>query len=178
MSYLILFTVCLLIFGIAALWISVRLRVASGLPEGEVVSTDMGNWRALDKPLVSHRFGLVGKPDYLVRVREGRREVTIPVEVKSRTRPKQPFDSHILQLATYCLLIEDHDKQVPPYGYLRYADATVKIPFTESLRQQVLHTAKAIRQARRAPEVSRSHEDAGRCMGCGYQHKCGEGLEF
>ena len=174
MLYLALVACFVLILGLAVLWWGRRAHDGTGMPVGEVISTDMGGWRAQDQPLISRRYGLVGKPDYLVDVREKRHSVTIPVEVKSRRKPAIAYDSHVLQLATYCLLVEDVYKRPPPYGYLRYADATLKVPFTNDLRRQVLAAADAIRGARQASNVSRPHEDGGRCMGSGYRHGCGE----
>lgn len=163
----------LALLGGLLLWLGRRQRVASGLPPGEVVYSDTGQWEQPARPLRSRRYGLVGRPDYLVDVRQGRRTFTVPVEVKSRQRPPQPYASHILQLAAYCLLVEDNFDSRPPYGLLRYADATLRIPFTDDLRRQVLAAADDIRQARRAPDMARSHDEPGRCVACGYRSACG-----
>jgi CRISPR-associated exonuclease Cas4 len=138
-----------------------------------VVYQDTGDWQRVEKPLLSRRFGLVGRPDYLVQVKEGGKTITVPVEVKSRKRPRTLPEGHLLQLAAYCLLVEERFQTPPPYGLLRYADATVKIPFTPKLRSQVLQTVEAIRQAQGASEVARNHRDPERCRRCGYQLGCG-----
>jgi CRISPR-associated exonuclease Cas4 len=151
-----------------------RQRAQAGLPAGEVVYSDTGAWEAVEKPLISRRYGLIGKPDYLVRVTAEGAPVLVPVEVKSRTRPTQTPEGHILQLATYCLLVEDLHKLRPPYGLLHYANATLQIPYTAELRQAVLDTAAAIRTARTAADLHRDHNDSARCRACGYRHACGE----
>src|SRR5690606_12937834 len=120
------------------------------------------------------RYGLIGKPDYLVQVKDQGKPTLAPVEVKSRTRPAETPAGHILQLATYCLLVEEVHQVRPPYGLLHYADATLQIPYTEELRQAVLDTAAAIRAARSASDVHRDHADPARCRGCGYRYACGE----
>ena len=163
----------LILFGLFLLRQGRRLHVSTGLPAGEVIYSDMGAWEEVEKPLRSRRWGLIGRPDYLVRVKEGRRTMTVPVEVKSRTAPSMPYEGHVLQLAAYCLLVEDNHKARPPYGMLHYADKTLKIPFTDSLRRQVLDMADDLRSARRAADVHRQHEEAGRCRGCGYIRACG-----
>ncbi|MCB0047021.1 MAG: Dna2/Cas4 domain-containing protein [Caldilineaceae bacterium] len=150
------------------------LRKATGLPQGEVVYDDSGARREVEEPLLSRRYGLVGRPDYLVRS-----EATddwIPVEVKSARAPARPYDSHVLQLGAYCLLVEDRYGRRPDYGLLRYADASFRIPFTDALRYQVLDAADAIRRARTAPNVQRSHAEPARCRACGYRDGCGESL--
>jgi CRISPR-associated exonuclease Cas4 len=164
----------LVIGGVFLLWQGRRLRLGTGVPAGEVIYADTGAWSRTEAPLVSRRFGLVGKPDYLVQISEGKRTVTVPVEVKSRGRPDEPYDSHVLQLAAYCLLVEDVHQRRPPYGLLHYADATLRIPFTDELRRQVLDSADAIRRARAAADVHRQHADPQRCQNCGYRHACGE----
>jgi CRISPR-associated exonuclease Cas4 len=164
----------LLLAGFALGWWGVQRRVQSGLPAGEVVYSDSGGWETVEKPLISRRYGLIGKPDYLVRVKLEGAPMLVPVEVKSRRRPAETPASHVLQLATYCLLVEEVHRLRPPYGLLHYADATLKIPYTDALRQAVLEAAAAIRAARTAGDVHRDHDDPARCRGCGYRHGCGE----
>lgn len=172
-TLLALFILMLLSLALIALWLSQRLRSRSGLPAGEVVYSDMGGWQRVEAPLISRQHGLIGKPDYLVQVREQGRQRIVPVEVKSRRRPPAPLEGHLLQLAAYCLLVEEHFGSTPPYGLLRYADATLKIPFTTALRQQTLAAAAAIRGAQQAPDVARNHAEPARCHACGYQQACG-----
>jgi CRISPR-associated exonuclease Cas4 len=174
MIWLLIAALFILIVGVALWRFGFRTQQATGIPSGEVVYTDTGAWEQVPEPLLSRRYGLVGKPDYLVRVRVGQQTTLVPVEVKSRRRPSVTPDSHILQLATYCLLVEDVHKVRPTYGLLHYADATLQIPYTDELRRTVLEIADAIRAARKAPDVHRDHNDAGRCRGCGYAHGCGE----
>ena len=163
----------LALLGGLLLWQGGRQRKRSGLPAGSVVYSDTAEWQETEEPLRSRRYGLVGRPDYLVQMRDGGRRFVVPVEVKSRARPARPYDSHILQLAAYCLLVEDIFGAAPPYGLLRYADATLEIPFTDELRVRVLEAADEIRRARRAREVRRSHGEARRCAACGYRLACG-----
>lgn len=167
------FALLLALLGGLLLWLGRRQRESSGLPAGTVLYRDTGDWQETERPLRSRRYGLVGRPDYLVQTRDGGRRFVVPVEVKSRARPARPYDSHILQLAAYCLLVEDNFDAAPPYGLLRYADATLQIPFTDELRDRVLETAAAIRASRRAGEVRRSHAEPGRCAACGYRSACG-----
>ena len=178
-GYLLACAIFTLVIGALLLWLGQRFRNESGMPIGEVIYSDTSEWHELEKPLINRRYGLVGRPDYLVELQEksqtGKR-LTIPIEVKSRKRPSIPFDSHILQLATYCLLVEEVHKQRPPYGLLHYADATLQIPFTDQLRTQVINSADAIRRGRTAPDVERQHTDPRRCQGCGYRHACEDAL--
>jgi CRISPR-associated exonuclease Cas4 len=163
----------LLAAGIAALLVSRRTQRRTGLPVGTVIYSDTGAEQAVMEPLVSRRYGLVGKPDYLVEVAGAGKQLVVPLEVKSRKRPAQPNEGHVLQLGAYCLIVEDLYGRRPPHGYLRYADATLTIPFTDALRSQVLEAAQAIRSARTAADVKRSHDEPARCAHCGYLDSCG-----
>lgn len=162
-----------ILLGLFFWWQGRRLYARSGLPRGSVIYADTSEWERQQEPLISRKYGIVGKPDYLVVVIEKGSEHHIPVEVKSRSSPPEPYESHVMQLGAYCLIVEDVFKQRPPYGLLRYADQTFKIPFTTGLRTQVIEAANAIRGHRLAASVQRQHRDPGRCQGCGYRQGCG-----
>ena len=163
-----------LLAGGLLLWWMRRAQVRTGLPAGQVVYSDTGVERSVPQPLVSHRLGLIGKPDYLIEVIGDGQRFLAPVEVKSRRAPAQPPLSHLLQLAAYCLLVEEVHRQRPPHGVLRYADASFTIPYTDELRSQVLQTVNAIRQGRAAHTMARDHADPWRCRACGYRAACGD----
>jgi CRISPR-associated exonuclease Cas4 len=164
----------LLLAGLG-LWLLVRSGAArreAGLPPGRVTYADTGAWDRCERPLFSARHRLTGRPDYLVRSREG----LIPVEVKSGVTPHQPHPGHVLQLAAYCLLVEDQEGRTPPYGILKYSDRAFEIDYTPALRTRLLETLDALRQDLREIEVDRSHDEPGRCVGCGYRGRCSQRL--
>ncbi|MEZ4675569.1 MAG: CRISPR-associated protein Cas4 [Caldilineaceae bacterium] len=144
------------------------------MPTSEVIYSDTNTWQRVERPLLSRRYGLVGKPDYVVVVEEGRRRSTIPVEVKSGKSPAQPHLGHLRQLGVYCLLVEETYGQTPTHGLLQYADATLRIPFTAELRRDVLAITAEIQQAHSARNVARNHNEPARCRSCGYREACGK----
>lgn len=164
----------LLLLGIA-LWLALRARRGqrrSGLPSGRLVYADTGRWSAVAKPYFSPRYRLTGKPDYLVASEAG----LTPVEVKHTAAPAggRAYDSHIMQVAAYCLLVEEAHGETPPYGLIRYTDATVRIDYTPALRAQLLALLEQVRAARGQADVGRSHRDPARCRACGVRHACGD----
>ena len=168
-----LLAVFLLLLGLTLLLLSYGQRQRSGLPQGKIIYTDTGEWRRNDQPLFSNRYRLAGKPDYLV---QSGREI-IPVEVKStRLRGRAPYESHKLQLAAYCLLVEDVMGVRPSHGLLKYADAIIRMDYTDDLRNQLLNTLSEMRDAAGKPAIHRSHEDATRCRFCGFRHGCDDKL--
>lgn len=162
--------VLLLLGGL--LWVAARrLHATSGLPQGRLVSADTWRWLPASKPLFSDAHQLTGRPDYLIRNRDG----TIPVEVKSaRIPPNGPREGHILQLAAYCLLVSETENKRPAYGLVKYADAVFRVEFTCALERSLLDTLDAMRRDLSRGYAHRSHTDAGRCRTCGYRHACNE----
>ncbi|HEX6289356.1 MAG TPA: CRISPR-associated protein Cas4 [Herpetosiphonaceae bacterium] len=162
----------LLACAVVLLAVALRLRRATGIPWARVQASDTGGWRAAEAPLISQRYGLVGKPDYVLETRDG----LIPIEVKpSRTAP-EPYDSDLMQLVAYCLLIEDTTGAAPPYGLLRYARHTFRVPYTRALRAELIELIEELRQRREAQDVPRSHDSAARCRGCGFYSMCDDRL--
>ena len=168
--YLALF---ILLFALVLFFISGRQRSAAGLPGGRVIYTDTRAWGAVEKPLFDSELGLTGKPDYLVE-QNGR---LIPVEVKSGRTPAAPYDSHIFQVAAYCLLVEKTYGKRPPYGLLHYPNRDFAVDYTRELESKLLDLLAEMRMDERHSDVPRSHEDERRCLRCGFREGCDQSLK-
>ena len=164
---LLLFIVAMFLF-----WQADRKRKQAGLPGGRVIYTDMGKWGEVQKPLYHAGYRLTGKPDYLVK-QKGK---IIPVEVKSSNAPQAPYDSHIYQLASYCLLVHKTTGKRPPYGIIHYRNKDFAIDYTPALESALMDTLAEMRRDERRKEVHCSHRSAARCRGCGYRKICDESL--
>lgn len=150
-------------------------KVRAGLPvHARVVYSDTGAWSRLEKPLFSQRYRLTGKPDYIVRDETG---ATIPIEVKPMRGARQPRHSDTMQLMAYGVLIEEKFRARPAYGLLKYRDDVFRIEFTDELREEFFSVLQALKDARRAKNVPRSHDDPIKCKYCGYRDACAERLE-
>ena len=146
--------------------ISERHR-ALGLPDGKLVYEDADGQ---GEPLSSVDYPLVGKPDYVVRAPDGR---PIPVELKLNVEgAAAPYSNHIVQIAAYCLILEDYFEQVPTHGILRYADREFTIEYTPALRKKVIKLLALMGQcSEQAPPPLRSQK-AARCRVCAFQAMC------
>ena len=162
-----------ILLGLAALALalSARYRKLHGIA-GQIVYSDTGASELPAKPLYAPRYGLTGKPDYLVATRQG----LVPVEVKPGRTDPEPQESHLLQVLAYCLLIEDSEGKPPPYGLLRYRHETFKVDYNSQTRAYILDVLEEIKEAHRLPEVHRNHEQPGRCRACAYRDLCEEAL--
>ncbi len=169
---LIFLALAVLLAGVFVLWRASRSRAAAGLPRGRILYNDTGMWNRVEKPLYDRFLGLTGKPDYLVE-QDGQ---LIPVEVKSGYAPAEPHESHKLQLAAYCLLVDREYSKRPPYGILKYRNRSFAVDFTHELEDTVLELLEEMRRQERRGEAERSHEHAGRCAKCGYRRICDQRL--
>lgn len=158
--------------ALALLWLARRQQRLTGLPKGQIIYADTRGWLAVEAPFYDPNLGLTGRPDYLVR--QG--EQVIPVEVKSTRTPQKPYDTHIYQLAAYCLLVEHAYHVRPPYGILHYPDRTFRIDFTQKLEAAVRTLLEDIRTQDYLAEPSRSHDSPARCRNCGFHSICDQRL--
>ena len=111
-------------------------------------------------------YGLVGRPDAIRVLRDGRR---VPVEVKSRGAPVGgPLFSHRVQVWAYCLLVESTTGASPPFGVLQYHDAEFRVPWDREARRELL----ALRAQARQPYDGRARPSVGRCRSCSWRESC------
>lgn len=162
----------LFLLALVLLWLSSRQRKQAGLPGGRIIFTDTRAWGEVEKPLYDAPLGLTGKPDYLVE-QNGQ---IIPVEVKSGKAPDAPYDSHIYQIAAYCLLVQRVMGKRPAYGIIHYSDRDFAVDYTAELESSLLEVLAEMRRDEVRTGVARSHEIPARCHRCGYQDLCDQKL--
>jgi len=162
-----------LIAASLALYVSIRSgRIAREIREkraiqGEIKYVDNGEPRMLR----SERLGLQGRPDYILEI-EGE---MVPVELKSGRTPKGPLFSHILQVAAYCVLLEEEGQKVT-HGILRYEEAEHEIEYNQDLRKMVLSKLDEMRALMKSGDVHRNHHRPGKCRSCSRREGCPERL--
>lgn len=146
--------------------------IASG---GEIASQDDNPDGTPGRLLYSNRYGLAGRPDYLIRLPGG---AVVPVEAKSSMSPRdgRPRDSHLAQLAVYCLLVRDEMHVPVSRGVIRYRDRSVDVPFSAELQSWLLAVVDDMRTKRGEAVVHRNHQQRFRCGSCGFRETCGESL--
>ena len=144
-----------------------KARKEYGIPHGKVIYTD------LDRParaLFSRKFLIAGKPDYIVKDEQDQCFDTCRGEERKR---KKPDWGHVLQLAAYCLLIEEAYSIRVPYGLLVYADGKQHlIKFDDSLRSEVISKADEMRRCLKKGGVAKRRRFEGRCLSCSVRGNC------
>ena len=95
-----------------------------------------------EKALFSSKYGLVGKPDFILHTKDG----LLPLEIKHSNRPNQPYFSHVMQLISYCLLIEEAKGAKPKYGFIQYKRGKpFAVPYTEGRKSFLIKTIQEMR---------------------------------
>jgi CRISPR-associated exonuclease Cas4 len=147
------------------IWWFLRDR-AKVLPGEEVVYRDMPEARTL----VSHRYRLKGRPDYVAR----QKRKLVPVEVKSRKNTTgQSYPGERDQVLAYCLLVEGALGGTVSHGQLQYANGRVDVPFGPREREHIVALLEYMDDVQ---EPHRSHNQAARCRKCGFRDQCSEAL--
>ncbi|MEZ4516770.1 MAG: hypothetical protein R3C44_08005 [Chloroflexota bacterium] len=71
--------------------------------------------------------------------------------------PTRPWEGQILQLAAYCLLVEENYGVQPPYGILQYKDRAFAIEYTDELEDDLLLLLDEMRTASYAEDILPDH---------------------
>jgi len=136
--------------------------------EGKIEYIDMEGAKAYR----SEKHGLTGTPDYVIKLDDK----VIPVEEKKGRTPRGPLFSHILQVAAYCLLIEEATGKAPPYGLLKYPEQEHEIEYNEDLKKVLMEKLKEMRRIMITGEAHRNHNRPGKCLNCSRNSVCPERL--
>lgn len=150
--------------------LAIIARTKHGLGSDEIMYVDELDRRP--KMFISEKYGLRGRPDYVVLVGDDH----IPVEVKTGRVPRGPLFSHILQTAAYCLLLEEEYGKAPPFGLLRYETNQHEIDYTPDMRKLILEKLLEMRELMTTRKVHRNHTRKGKCVHCSRRKKCPERL--
>ena len=124
------------------------------------------------KLFVSERMGLSGRPDYVLLTDEEH----IPVEIKTGRIPRGPLFSHVLQVAAYCVLLEEEFGIPPSHGILRYGHTQNVVDYDVALKDLVLLKLDEMREIMKTGDAHRNHNKPGKCSHCSRRSECPERL--
>lgn len=91
---------------------------------------------------------------------------------KSRSAPRRPYPSHVLQLAAYYLLTEEAYGRRPPHSLIKYADHSFSVDNDPESEERLLHTLDRMRRDLASGGAPRNHNDRSRCRACGHRDHC------
>ncbi len=141
-----------------------------GLPAGELVYEDADGE---GEPLSSSVYPLVGKPDYIVKLPDGR---PVALELKLGVQnASSPYSNHVIQVGAYCLILEDYFEQPPTHAILRYADREFTIEYTSALRRKVIKLLAEMERCSEQQPPPLARQRAAKCRVCAFQPVCAVG---
>lgn len=141
-------------------------KIKYGIPDGRVIYSDLDGSAM---PLFSRQFGISGKPDYIIR---DKNNALIPVELKSG-RANRPHRGHVMQLAAYCLLIEENYGKAVSNGIIVYGDGKQhSVKFDRDLRAELLSIVENMRRCWSEGHPRRIHDSKTRCSSCLLREDC------
>ena len=133
-------------------------------------SDDAGESAAL---LVDEEIGIRGRPDQIVKIDNQ----FIPVEQKTGKIPREPHDSHRMQLLAYLHLVSNTTGTMPDYGILRYGgDALFTVPWNESEKENLATSIQEVQRLMVEGGAKRNHERVGKCRNCSRRKMCPQSL--
>ena len=152
-----------LVIGLLLIMSGRGTRRRHGLTDARTLDLDGRN-------LYSPRYGLAGRPDRIVE------EGGTPIPEEWKPKAEKVYPSHVAQLGTYFILIEEKIGIRPPHGYVVLKGGVrLRIENTDELRARVLAIANQIRARRRhLAEMIQVHQPAAKCRGCGVRESCGQ----
>ncbi len=167
MSVLFLLVILLIILVLVARIAGKRIRKESGIPFGKIAAADSSKFRSFQKVLFSRNVLLAGKPDTILVVEDE----YVPIELKIRDPPKQPFDSHKMQVIAYCYLLEENGYRVS-YGVLKYKkgkeERNFVVDYTPELKERLLAAISEMRSIKSIPSKIKSTK----CEKCSVREYC------
>ena len=140
-----------------------------------IVASDTGVVPAI--VLREPSLGLRGKPDYVLEQEIENQRALVPLELKPTRRGRQVYESDAVQVGAYVLLLQAaYGERAAPFGYVRYSTGTFRVDLTSGLERRVRGIVAAIRGARAAAVIHRSHDIPARCANCAMRPNCDEAL--
>lgn len=140
---------------------------ALGLPAGELVYE---NTDGLGDPITSDTHPLIAKPSYIVKLPDHR---LLPVDSKPVAQNAMtPASHHVLQVASYCLILEEYAEVPPTHALLRYTDREFTVDYTPALRRKVLRVLKELELSSADMPPALQKQKATKCKACIYKPIC------
>lgn len=141
--------------------IKVYHKVQRGEPFASLVYTDETG----GKLLVSEKWDLQGKPDYIFK--KWFRNQYIPFEIKSgKVKEDCPHEGDLMQLLAYLLLVEETYGVRPCYGKLVYRNKTFKVRNTRKHRTKLKKVLEEMHDMLNEYDGARTTKNYLKCKNC------------
>lgn len=119
--------------------------------------------------LYSPKFDISGKPDYILKTKDGS---LIPVELKSAIIPENqnyPFLKDVMQLTAYFILVEERFGSKPKKGRIVYKNCVFEVKNTIRLRSELLELLSEMRSILKTGKLPAYEVNYVYCRNCVYK---------
>lgn len=122
--------------------------------------------------IASEKLGLTGRIDRL----EIWKDEIIPFELKNKKSDNKMYDSDIVQLVAYALLLDDSYSCSIRKGFIQYKDKKVDLAISDELKKDVLELIDKVRRIddERCPPIQ---ENFKKCDTCNLKEHCFKFIE-
>ncbi len=120
--------------------------------------------------IISDKLQLVGRIDRIEIHKHEGKMLYIPCEIKNASI-KEPYESDILQLASYAVLLEDKFNARVHEGVIQYKNKKIKIKIDEEKKKRISSIIKSINEFS-AAEMPKILENFNKCRHCGLRDEC------
>lgn len=151
MMYLFVLPLIFLLIGILLFFYFRKKKHSFAFPVDKILYSDSD--QSSGKVMVATKVPLVGKPDFIVRIKKD----IIPVEVKTGKTPQTPYKNHIAQLFSYCFLVEEKYGKRPPYGIISYPSEYFKVEFSQGVENNIIRTVNELLELKRQDKRALVH---------------------
>lgn len=129
--------------------------------------------REFDVSLTSSRYGLRGKADLVIWIDSPPSGSFVVVDYKLSNVAGEHFK---LQLMAYALLIEEMSGQKAKCGYLYFIPKrrSEEVKFTQSLREKLLRTLKAMHHMLHTESMPEPTPNRNKCLVCEFHRFCND----
>ena len=151
-----------------------RVKAISKLLQKNIFGDEL--WQRLEPKyltefkVVSDRLQLIGRIDRIIIENKNNKTIYTPCEIKNAAVTK-PYESDILQLACYAMLLEDRFNTEVREGIIQYKNKSIRIAIDESHRQKVFSIIQSIDNFSESnmPQII---ENFKKCESCGLKEEC------
>lgn len=122
--------------------------------------------------LISNKYHLCGIIDEVVTLTD---DTLAPIDYKYAIYPDFVYKSHKIQIACYCLLIEEVFAKNVQEGYIFYirdGNKQVTVPFTSGLKEKTLNDVSIILDIIQNERIPKPTAVRARCVDCTYKNIC------
>lgn len=154
--------------------IQLRIKAIYRLLQKNIFGYEL--WQSLEPKyltefkIISGKLQLVGRIDRVIIEKQDNKTIYVPCEIKNADTIK-PYESDILQLACYAILLEDKFNTEIKKGIIQYKNRKIDVEIDEGKRQRIFSIIESINKFS-STGMPKILENFKKCRACGLRDEC------